>query len=131
MTTVPNERTGQKMAKELIEEKLAACVTISASCQSYYRWLGKISRDLEHTLFIKTRADLYPSLEKKILMLHPYEVPEILALPVVKGYGKYLGWLAQETDKKRLKQKAARVRIKEPRIKNTGTAKNEKRSKFE
>jgi len=89
------------MAKELLEERLAACVTISAPCQSLYWWQGKITKEQEHILFIKTRADLYDSLEEKILKIHTYEIPEILALPVSKGYGKYLDWISKETEKER------------------------------
>jgi len=89
------------MAKELLEERLAACVTISAPCQSLYWWQGKITKEQEHILFIKTRADLYEILEEKILKIHTYEIPEILALPVSKSYGKYLDWISKETEKER------------------------------
>ena len=89
-TTVPDEKIAQKIVKGLIEERLAACVTISASAQSYYWWEGKISKDNEHVLFIKTKAILFSKLEKKIQEIHPYEVPEIIAVPILKGPTRYL-----------------------------------------
>ena len=96
-TTVPDEKIAQKIVKGLIEERLAACVTISTSAQSYYWWEGKISKDREHVLFIKTKATLFSKLEKKIQEIHPYEVPEIIAVPILKGSTKYLDWIAKET----------------------------------
>ncbi len=103
MTTVPNKETSQKMAKELLQQRLAACVTISALCQSHYWWQGRMATDQEHVLFIKTRSSLYKDLEKKILKIHPYQVPEIIVVPLIKGYGKYLDWISKET-KKRIKK---------------------------
>jgi periplasmic divalent cation tolerance protein len=97
MTTVPNQETGRKMAKELLEQRLAACVTVSAACQSHYWWQGRMAKGKEYILFIKTRGSLYGELEKKILKIHPYETPEIIALPFVKGYAKYLDWISIET----------------------------------
>ena len=101
LTTVPDERTGQKIAKQLVEERLSACVTISAASQSLYWWQGKISKEQEHILFIKTKAALFTDLEKKIKDTHPYEIPEIIALPFIKGSTKYLEWIDQETKPKR------------------------------
>lgn len=101
MTTVPDDSTAQKMASVLLEKRLAACVTISSPCQSLYWWQEKISKDKEHILFIKTQASLYSSLQDKILEVHPYEVPEIIALPLFKGYAKYLSWVSEETGAKR------------------------------
>lgn len=103
MTTVSNKETGRKIAKELVEQRLAACVTISSACQSHYWWQGKIVKEQEHILFIKTRGSLYSDLEKKILRIHPYQVPEIIALPLVKGYGKYFDWVSTETKRRRNK----------------------------
>lgn len=103
MTTVSNEETGRKIAKELLEQRLAACVTVSSAYQSHYWWQGKIVKEQEHILFIKTRGSLYSDLEKKILKIHPYQVPEIIGLPLVKGYGKYLDWVSTETKRSRNK----------------------------
>lgn len=97
LTTVPDEKTGQKIATKLIKDRLAACVTVSVSSQSFYWWNGKISKDREYILFIKTKSSLFPELEKKIQEIHPYEVPEIIALPLIKGSSKYLNWIEKET----------------------------------
>ncbi len=97
LTTVPEEKSGQKIAALLLEERLAACVTISAASQSFYWWKEQIANEPEHILFIKTKTALYPELEKKIREIHPYEVPEIIALPIQKGSEDYLNWIEKET----------------------------------
>lgn len=97
LSTVPDEKTGQKIASELLEKRLAACVTISAPVCSIYRWKNKIAQDKEFMLFIKTGSENYTDLEKKIIELHPYDVPEVVAIPLMKGYSKYLEWIDQET----------------------------------
>lgn len=97
LTTVPDKETGRKIAHHLTEEKLAACVTISGACKSYFRWQGETSEEQEYILLIKTKATLFPELEEKIRKIHPYEVPEIIAVPLIKGYSKYLNWIDKET----------------------------------
>ncbi len=97
LTTVPDKKSGQEIAQALVNERLAACVTATGVSESCYWWKGKISQDQEHILFIKTKGDLYPRVEEKILETHPYEVPEIIALPLILGYGKYLDWISKET----------------------------------
>jgi periplasmic divalent cation tolerance protein len=97
LTTVPDEKTGQTIAMRVLEEKLAACVTISGSCRSFYWWKGQISKETEHILFMKTRAALFSELEKKLQEVHPYDVPEITALPIQKGSANYLSWIEKET----------------------------------
>jgi len=97
LTTVPDEQKAQDIAETLVGERLAACVTVSAGCQSFYWWEGKISQDREMMLFIKTKAALYDQLEARIKQVHPYRVPEIIALPLIRGYVKYLDWLTKET----------------------------------
>jgi periplasmic divalent cation tolerance protein len=97
LTTAPEEKSGQTIATHLLEERLAACVTISPASQSLYWWKEKIAKEPEHILFIKTRAALYPELEKKIREIHPYEVPEIIVLPIQKGSTEYLNWIDKET----------------------------------
>ena len=96
-STVPDEAKGREIARTLVEERLAACVTISAACRSFYWWEGKIADEGEFMLVIKTKAPLYPKLEEKLKGIHPYTVPEIIALPIVKGSKKYLDWLDAET----------------------------------
>ncbi len=97
LTTVPEEKTGHEIGRTLVEEKLAACVTVSPAARSFYRWEGKLCAEVEHILFIKTRALLFERLEARIKALHPYKVPEVIALPVEKGSRDYLGWLDEET----------------------------------
>ena len=97
MTTVPDTDVGKIIAEKIIEERLAACVTLQAASQSLYRWKGKITQDQEHTLYIKTKKEAYPKLEEKIRGIHPYDVPEIIALPILTGNKDYLGWIDSET----------------------------------
>jgi periplasmic divalent cation tolerance protein len=97
MTTVPNSEAGQIIAEAVISERLAACVTISAAVQSLYWWQGKITQEQEFTLFIKTKKEVYLRLEEKIRQAHPYELPEIIALPIFAGNKDYLGWIEEET----------------------------------
>ena len=97
LTTVPDKKAGQDIAQVLVEERLAACVTVSGAAQSSYWWKDKISQDQEHILFIKTRGKLYSQVEERILKIHPYEVPEIIALPLIQGHTKYFDWISKET----------------------------------
>jgi len=97
-TTVPDEETAEKISQHLVEKRLAACVTQTAVCKSVYWWQGKITKDNEHILIIKTQAKRYSELEKALVLIHPYEVPEVIAIPIVQGFGKYLNWLNTETD---------------------------------
>jgi periplasmic divalent cation tolerance protein len=98
LTTVPEEKIGRQIARVLVEERLAACVTISAAARSVYRWEGKICAEQEFVLLIKTRAALYGKLEARIKKIHPYQVPEIVTLSIGKGSTDYLAWLGEETE---------------------------------
>jgi periplasmic divalent cation tolerance protein len=91
--TVPNRKEAERLSRALINEKLAACVSILPGLSSRYRWQGRIEQAKEILLIIKTTVRRYPALEKRIRSLHSYSVPEILATPVVKGNPKYLQWL--------------------------------------
>jgi periplasmic divalent cation tolerance protein len=97
LTTVPEEKTGHEIGRTLVEESLAACVTVSPSARSFYRWEGKLHAEDEHILFIKTRASFFERLETRIKALHPYKVPEIVSLPIESGSKDYLDWLGEET----------------------------------
>ena len=97
LTTLPEEKKAREIAEKLVEERLAACVTVSPAAQSFYRWKGRVTRDHEHILFIKTMASVYGRLEARLKELHPYTVPEIIALPIERGLEKYLSWLSEET----------------------------------
>jgi periplasmic divalent cation tolerance protein len=96
LTTVPDSEIGQIIAEKIIEERLAACVTLSAPSQSLYWWQEKITQEQERTLFIKTKKEAYPKLEAKIRQIHPFDVPEIIALPISAGDKDYLSWMDSE-----------------------------------
>lgn len=91
--TCPDKGTAEKIARCLVESNLAACVSISDGIASIYRWQGEICRDNEVLLIIKAKASNYNALEQKIKSLHPYEIPEIIALPIISGSQEYLDWL--------------------------------------
>ena len=92
-TTLPSGRIGRKIARQLIREKLAACVSVGGPVESVYRWKGKIESIHETLLTIKTSRRVYPKLEKKLREIHPYESPEIIAVPVARCAEKYLNWI--------------------------------------
>lgn len=97
LSTLPSLKLAEKIATVLVKEKLAACVNISAKIQSVYEWEGKLRKEAEHLLFIKTKRSLYKKLEARLKELHPYEVPEILALPIERGSKAYLDWVKKQT----------------------------------
>jgi periplasmic divalent cation tolerance protein len=96
LTSVSDRKAAEKMARGLVERRLAACVTVSALARSYYWWEGKVAEDEEFVLMIKTKQELYSRMEKRIREWHPYDLPEIIAVPLVKGYQKYLDWIGRE-----------------------------------
>jgi periplasmic divalent cation tolerance protein len=93
----PSREVALRIARALIERKLAACVNILAECTSVYRWKGKIEAETEIPLLIKTRGEIYDEVQAAIKALHPYELPEIIAVPVERGLPKYLEWVNAET----------------------------------
>lgn len=97
ITNCPDEETANAIALAVVEEKLAACVNILPRVQSIYRWQGSVESAAEIPLLIKATTRNYPALEARIKALHPYEVPEIIALPVSRGLPAYLNWVAAET----------------------------------
>lgn len=97
ITNLPDRDAAEKLADALIEQRVAACVNILAPCASVYRWKGAIQHDTEHPLLIKTSAERYPALETAIRAADPYELPEIIAVPIERGLPKYLDWVAHET----------------------------------
>jgi periplasmic divalent cation tolerance protein len=92
--TCPDQAVAERIATALVEEKLAACVNIVGGIVSIYRWQDGLQRDPEVLLIIKTRENSYPLLEGRIRELHPYDVAEVIALPIVRGAADYLDWLA-------------------------------------
>lgn len=99
LTNVPDAALAQQIASELVEQRLAACVNILPAVQSVYRWQGAIERASEIPLMIKTTRERYTELQQTLCRLHPYEVPELLVMPVDAGLPAYLGWIASETTK--------------------------------
>ena len=97
LTHLPDKPTAMELARALITERLAACVNVGAPVQSMYHWQGQIETADEIPVTIKTRAVLYPRVEAAILASHPYELPEIVAVPVLDGLRPYLDWLDAET----------------------------------
>lgn len=93
LCTCPDEATASKLAGCLVEERLAACVNILPAIRSVYRWQGKICDDAEVLVVIKSLASRYQELESWLLENHPYDTPEIVALPVTHVSGDYLGWV--------------------------------------
>ncbi len=97
LTNVPERAVAERLAGLLVERRLAACVNILAPCRSVYRWKGAVQHDEEHPMLIKTTVERYPALEQALRAAHPYELPEIVALPIERGLPAYLEWLAAET----------------------------------
>ena len=98
MVTVPNQEVGQQIASTLLEEKLVACVNFVTPITSFFSWQGEIERDDEVLLILKSRADLFERhLIPAVEAIHPYDVPEIIALPILTGAEKYLAWIDEVT----------------------------------
>lgn len=94
-STTPDRRSAELIAKDLVERGLAACVQIVGPIRSVYRWKGKLEDEEEFLLLLKTKAALLPEIEKRLEVIHPYEVPELLAVPVTGGGNAYLDWIRE------------------------------------
>ena len=94
LTTCPDAASAERIAVALVEEQLAACVNLIPGLRSVYRWQGVIERADEHLLLIKTTTGIYPALQARLLELHPYELPELLAVKPADGLLAYLQWVA-------------------------------------
>jgi len=97
LTNLPDRGQALALARGLVEQRLAACVNVLGEITSVYRWQGKIATESEVTVLIKTRGALYDQVEAAIRAAHPYELPEVIALPVARGLPQYLQWVAAET----------------------------------
>jgi periplasmic divalent cation tolerance protein len=97
LTTLPNADAAAEMAKSIVEERLAACANLFPALRSIYKWQAKLEDQNEVLVLFKTRQEHFDRLRSRILELHPYEVPEVLAIPVEQAYQPYLDWLARET----------------------------------
>lgn len=96
-TSLPDRAAAETLAEALVAERLAACVNILGPCRSVYRWNGGLQKDDEHLMLIKTSRERYATLEAAIRAAHPYELPEIVAVPIERGLPAYLEWVAAET----------------------------------
>ncbi len=97
LVSVPDAACGDQIARALLDEKLAACVSRVGPVRSLFRWKGAVDAADEQMLVIKTRRDLCARVEQTVARLHPYEVPEVIALPIVAGADSYLRWIETET----------------------------------
>jgi periplasmic divalent cation tolerance protein len=97
LVTVPTHERAAEIARALVAERLAACGNVVPGLRSIYRWEGEIHEDGEALLLLKTTRARFEALRDRVLALHPYDVPEVIALPVEAGSAAYLGWIAAET----------------------------------
>lgn len=98
LTTLPPSHDAAAFARALVEERLAACVNIQAEMESVYRWQGRIEQDRERQVVIKTRAARIDALLGRVEELHPYDVPELLVIPILAGSERYLSWVSVATE---------------------------------
>lgn len=96
LSTFPDPATAARIGRELVEQHCAACVNLLPAVQSIYRWEGKVEEGSETLAFIKTTSERYEALETTLRRLHPYEVPEIIALPIDEGSPAYLRWVSEQ-----------------------------------
>jgi periplasmic divalent cation tolerance protein len=97
LTTVPDAEAARRVADALVGERLAACVTVLGAARSTYRWQGAVESAEELPLLLKTTAARWPALRERLRALHPYEVPEMLALRAADGWPAYLDWVRAQT----------------------------------
>lgn len=95
-TTVAKRDDAERIAITLSDKKLSACTQIIGPINSVYRWKGKVEKSKEWVCIVKTKISQYKKIEKVIKKIHPYELPEIIAVPIIKGSREYLGWMEKE-----------------------------------
>jgi periplasmic divalent cation tolerance protein len=93
ISTCPGSITAKKIAHELVADQLAACVQVIAGVQSFFRWVGKVETQEEFLLLIKTTEERFEQVKDRITAMHPYELPEIVAVPIIDGLAGYLSWI--------------------------------------
>jgi len=98
LTTCPDRETAEALGAALVERRLAACASVVQGVTSIYAWEGRVHRDAECLLLIKTRGELFDTLRDEVVSRHPYELPEILAVSVAQGLEGYLRWIDQSVD---------------------------------
>ena len=94
LCTVPDRGSGEKIAQALVEERLAACVNLVPGVVSTYRWEGAVKQEDELLLLIKTNGTRFEAVRERVMALHPYDIPEIIAIPITMGSADYLKWLS-------------------------------------
>jgi periplasmic divalent cation tolerance protein len=99
LVTAGSEAEAEIIAKAVVEEQLAACVNILSPIRSIYRWEGKVADDREWLLLIKSRAERFAAVETRVKALHSYQMPEVIALPIVAGADGYMRWLRESVSK--------------------------------
>ncbi|GLX78969.1 divalent-cation tolerance protein CutA [Thalassotalea insulae] len=99
LSTCPSQEVAEQIADTLVKENLAACINILPQITSIYQWQGKIERDQEVQLLIKTKVELFPVINDRITQLHPYDVPEVIALDITQGSHAYLQWIDESLAK--------------------------------
>ena len=97
MTSVPSLDAGKKLVRELVERRLVACGSVIPGAHSIYRWKGKIEAVDEAVILMKTRVERWDELKSVFPTLHPYDVPELVLIPIMGGHKPYLDWLSAET----------------------------------
>lgn len=95
--TLPDLKSAKEISHKILEAKLAACISMQEGITSVFVWEGKLEEESEVLLFIKTQEKLFEELEKFIIKNHPYDVPEIIALPIIKGHAPYMKWIEEQT----------------------------------
>ncbi len=97
LCTCPSQTVAEEIANALVEQGVAACINIIPAITSIYKWQGRLEKEGEALMLIKTDRSCYPDLEQALTTLHPYELPEIIAVPVEQGLAGYLNWVTQCT----------------------------------
>lgn len=95
VSTFPDAETARRIARQLVQEKLAACANLVPAIESIYRWEGKIEEARETIAFLKTTPARLPELQARLASLHPYDVPEVIAIPLTAGLPNYLRWISE------------------------------------
>jgi periplasmic divalent cation tolerance protein len=100
LTTVADNDGAATLARQLVNERLAACVNLYPVMESFYRWKGQVEHDAERQMVIKTTRDLVPALERRLTQLHSYELPEFVVLPVFQAGAAYAAWVGEQVEDK-------------------------------
>jgi periplasmic divalent cation tolerance protein len=115
LSTVASAEDAERIARSLVEQGLAACVNVVPGVASFYRWKGSLERDAEMLLVIKTSSERFEQLKAAMVAIHPYELPELVALPIVAGHQPYLDWLGDNVRSRRGLGRGRRSGLPRPR----------------